>query len=106
MDDLSNNKEVRRWPEIDRHLRLSDNGGFEVTSAFGGLVFLESFKGGSLSIQISNIIPTPTLGDGDNLGYVEQLHDEPIQGVVVVVPDGDHGTRDTDLDIEDDQNGA
>ena len=76
MDNLSNNKDVRRWPKIDRHLQLSEDGEFEVTSAFGGLVFLECFNGGNLSFQISEVIPTPTftLGQTENDWATQSQH--------------------------------
>ncbi len=60
-DDLKNCSELRRWHFISLCKPLS-SGSVTISSAFGGLLFLESPEEGSssISVTIHNVILTPT----------------------------------------------
>ena len=53
-DDISGRDNVRRWPNIHVSKAVGGKGEFEVKSAFGGLVFLESHSAGTLSIEVGS----------------------------------------------------
>ncbi len=57
-DDLSAEKSIHRWPLITTNVKLKKS--FSLTSAFGGLIYLESPKGNStIKIKLENVIEAP-----------------------------------------------
>ena len=58
-DDLSNNvRPLHRWPLISSSAKLKKS--FCLTSAFGGLIYLDSPKGNStIRIKLENVIEAP-----------------------------------------------
>jgi hypothetical protein len=57
-DDLSNMNVLKRWPLISSTVKLSKYS--TITSAYGGLIYLESPKGNSrIRIKLENVIEAP-----------------------------------------------
>ena len=67
---------LERWPEITIERHIEKSGEFSVTTAFGGMVNLWSYKAGSIEIELDNVVPTPTftLGQSKDLWEVQRHH--------------------------------
>lgn len=57
-DDLTTMEEIRRWPQLSVAMKLKKS--MSVTSAFGGLIYLESPKGNSsIRVKIESVLEAP-----------------------------------------------
>lgn len=57
-DDLTSMPEIRRWPQLSVSVKLKKS--VSLTSAFGGLIYLESPKGSSsIRVKIESVLEAP-----------------------------------------------
>ena len=57
-DDLSNCNPMPRWPVVTT-VKKFDSEQMNVSSAFGGLIYLESPKAGTITVNLSNVVESP-----------------------------------------------
>ena len=71
-NDYLDGDRINRWPEISKTILVDKTGEIEVSSPYGGSIYLESnaIRNSSIKICISNIVPQP-LYDSQNKKSVE-----------------------------------